>query len=287
MNSAAVDFGIDGTAHSAKSNNATLVTDEVLDIGLSRTGSGAIVVRPAIVAAVPFVLTNAGNGSEAFTLAGAINGLSASVTGFAVDRNGDGTYDPAVDSAITPGTATPALDPGASLQLFALVEADAPAGDGILEIRSHAVTGSSVPGTVFVGRGDGGADAIVGATTAAAAISVPLAAGTDSTSVVLDKSQIILASDGSSNAVHGATVTYTIAAHFAGQGHVRGSVLSDPIPDGTDYVPGSLRLDGLALSDAVDGDAGSADAAGTGVSVMLGDVAAPALRTVRFQVTIK
>ena len=95
----------------------------------------------------------------------------------------------------------------------------------------------------------------------------------------------MLAADGSANPTHGATVTYTIAARFAGDGQARGATVSDPIPDGTAYVPGSLRLDGTALSDAADADAGTADAAG--ITVALGTVAAPALRTISFQVTIK
>ncbi|MEI9849934.1 MAG: hypothetical protein WDN24_02545 [Sphingomonas sp.] len=58
-----------------------------------------------------------------------------------------------------------------------------------------------------------------------------------------------------------------------------------PSPPGTDYVPGSIRLDGTALTDAADADAGSFD--GAGVRVALGDVAAPATRRIEFQVKIQ
>jgi len=285
VNSAQAAFSLGGAASSAASNAATLVTLETLDIALARTGSDPIVLRPSVVTPIPFTLTNAGNGSEAFTLAGTIAGIGATITGYAIDRNGDGKYDPAVDTAIAIGANTPPLDSGASLALLVLVESDAPANGGTLTLSSHAVTGSGAPGTIFAGKGDGGVDAIVGTTTAAATLSIPLTAGTDATAVVLDKSQAILAFDGSASAVSGAIVTYTIAAHFSGSGLAKGGVLSDPIPDGTAYVPGSLRLDGAVLTDASDADAGSADAAG--ISVALGDVAAPALRTISFQVTIK
>ena len=54
----------------------------------------------------------------------------------------------------------------------------------------------------------------------------------------------------------------------------------------TTYVAGSLRLDGIALSDPTDGDAGAFDPNSRTVSVALGDAAAAAIRTVSFQVRI-
>jgi len=62
------------------------------------------------------------------------------------------------------------------------------------------------------------------------------------------------------------------------------AVIADAIPAGTIYVPGSLKLDGAAVSDTGDGDAGVFD--GQRVSVRLGNVASPAVRTVSFQVRI-
>jgi uncharacterized repeat protein (TIGR01451 family) len=85
--------------------------------------------------------------------------------------------------------------------------------------------------------------------------------------------------------VRGATVTYSIASTFGGTGLFRTARLADPVPAGTTYLPGSLKLDGTPLSDASDGDAGSFD--GAAVRVALGDVAAPATHTIQFQVTIQ
>ena len=285
VNSASVAASIGGSSVTATSNSATITTDEVLDVGLARIGSEPIILRPGIVTAIPFVLTNAGNGSEVFTLTGVPSGIAATLMSFAIDRDGNGKFDAADDTVIAPGNPTPALGPGSSLPLFALVEADAPNGDGSVQIASHAITGSGRRGTVFTGRGDGSVDAIVGPTTAAAEIRIPLVSGADNTTVMLDKSQVVLAADGSSNPTQGATITYSIVARFDGQGDARGSVLSDPIPIGTAYVPGSMLLDGVALTDAADGDRGTAS--DTGISVALGDVAAPARRTISFQVKIK
>ena len=56
------------------------------------------------------------------------------------------------------------------------------------------------------------------------------------------------------------------------------------IPAGTTYRPGTLTLEGGALSDAADADAG--EFTGTGIAVRLGTVAGGGARTVTFQVAI-
>jgi uncharacterized repeat protein (TIGR01451 family) len=103
-------------------------------------------------------------------------------------------------------------------------------------------------------------------------------------SVELSKSQSVTDRLGRPRAIKGAVVTYSLAAKLRGHGVAGDLAITDPIPSGSSYVPGSLRLDGAALSDADDSDAGRADA--QGVLVRLGAVSAPALRTVTFQVLI-
>jgi len=60
--------------------------------------------------------------------------------------------------------------------------------------------------------------------------------------------------------------------------------IGDTIPDGTTYQSGSLTLDGAALTDAADGDAGSASS--SGIAVGLGTQAPGTSRTVTFTVKI-
>jgi hypothetical protein len=60
--------------------------------------------------------------------------------------------------------------------------------------------------------------------------------------------------------------------------------VSDPVPAGTTYKPGSLTLEGAPLTDAADADSGSFT--GAAVNVALGTVAAGATRTITFQVKI-
>ena len=94
----------------------------------------------------------------------------------------------------------------------------------------------------------------------------------------------MLAPDGSAMLVRGTIITYTLVARFDGSGTARAIQVADPIPSGTRYIPGSLTLDDILLSDAVDTDAGAFD--GSSIAVALGDVRA-ATRTIRFKVRIQ
>jgi uncharacterized repeat protein (TIGR01451 family) len=171
--------------------------------------------------------------------------------------------------------------------LLVLLQGDAARAGTALTITARAVTGSGRPGTTFAGTGDGSCDAIVGRTTAGATLSLPLASAQASAfpDATVTKSQSVRAPDGGDQPVRGAVVTYTLEAQFAGSGVARGARFADPLPAGTLYVPGSLRLDGEPLTDPADGDAGAFD--GTAVQIALGDIVTPAARSFSFQVTIK
>jgi len=263
------------------SNPATFLVVERLDVSLARIDDAAVTVTPEGVA-IPFVLSNGGNGTEAFDITATLSDPTARIRLIAVDRDGDGRFDPAVDTALNPAR-TPRLEPGESLRLIAILDPATPdVTVAALELAARATTGSGPEGTVFTGRGDAGSDAVTGQTGAIARLVVPIGPGR-SPVPVLAKSQTIRAPDGSANPVAGAIVTYRLDARFAAAtAAVR---IEDPIPAGTAYVPGSLMLDGARLSDVTGDDAGNADAAG--IAVTLGDIPAAATRIVQFQVSIQ
>lgn len=278
-NVAALHYQVDGVQQTAASNPATLMVAERLDLTLARGGTDAVALATG-ASAVAFVLANTGNGTEAFRLDATLDAGASRVRLIALDADGDGRFDPAIDTAVTEGR-TGALPAGGSLRLLVVVDtAGVPTG-GSLSLAAHALTGSGQPGATFAGQGDDGSDAVVGRTGAAAAVSVPLTAA--AAAPTLAKSQSVLAPDGSARAMRGAVITYTLAAQFPGA--TEGAVIADPIPAGTTYLPGSLTLDGAALTDAADGDRGQVRA--DGVSVALGTVAAAVTHTVRFNVTIQ
>lgn len=280
VNVAQAQGSVSGNPVAAASNLASFLVAERLDVALTsgdrRTPS-----------TLPATLVNRGNGGEAFAVAvTAPDGVA--IRGIAIDVDGDGAYDPAHDTLLTQGT-TPALDPSATLPLLVLIDAAASAGRAAtVTLTTRAVTGSGAPGTVVTGGGDGGSDAVVGPTGAIARVEFPLDPAAAATPTLL-KSQSVRAPDGSTQPVAGAIVTYTLQATFADR---RVAVrIDDPIPAGTRYVAGSLTLDGAALTDAADGDAGTADGASVGVA--LGNIVAPAnpatsiTHTVQFQVVLQ
>lgn len=270
------------------SNPAAIRIDELLDIALA-TEAASAGTSPTGPVATAFTLTNRGNGSEAFVLAGVITGTGTSINAFAIDSDGNGVYDAGTDTPIANQGTTPALAAGASLSLFVLVGGESGDFSDLLTITARALTGSGVPGAAFNGAGDQGCDAIVGLTTAAATLTLPLRSQGPGrvADPSLIKSQSVQVLGGGSQAVAGSIITYTIDASFTGP--ALAARISDPLPLGTDYVPGSLHLDGVALSDAADGDAGSFDGAEIRVALgdVLGDVLAPANRRLQFQVIIK
>lgn len=279
-----------GDEASIDSNIVTLKVDELLDVSVAWSD-------PSDVAAsaggggqrLKFTVTNGGNGTESFTLGTLASGggddFDPSVTSVVLDSNGNGAYDAGVDTVYASGSNDPQLDPDQSITVFVLSSIPAGAGDGQrgrVDLTAVAKTGSGTPGASFAGQGQGGGDAVVGAT------------GADSeddgyyrvakASVAFVKSAAVADAFGGAAAAPGSTVTYTLAATVSGTGSLANLRVSDPVPAGTTYKPGSLTLEGAPLTDSADADSGSFT--GTAIDVGLGTVAAGATRTVTFQVKI-
>lgn len=250
-----------------------MLVAERLDVRLVRESDGPVALDTGL-AAIPFILTNADNGRESFAITASLSTAGGTPT-LAIDSDGDGQYDATRDAAIVDGI-TPVLEPGTTLRLFAVV--DGSASDSLV-VTARAVTGSGTTGRSFDGQGDGGADAVVGPTGAAASVTVPLRpAGADP---VLIKTQSV--ADASGGARRGSVITYTLEARFPGG--ARDAVIADRIPDGTAFVPGSLRVDDAVLTDGADSDSGRFD--GAGIAVALGDVPATSIHVVQFKAQIQ
>lgn len=279
-NSAFVDYRIEQTTGRLLTNMVSTKVDELLDLSLVVQDKPPFRTRNGKWIAIPILLTNTGNGTEAFILEASITGSDDQVEGFVPDT---GSVD--VDgSQLLAGGLTPPLAPGESLALLLLIR---PVGDSIegqITLSAHAATGDGVPATDFASRGDGGTDAIVGKSGALVRLALDMPAMLRPLAlksiVTLEKAQAVLAPDGSDRAVHGATITYTITARVVGATPISGAVIADPIPAGAEYVPASLVLDGTPVPDG-----GHLDS--TGVLVALGDVSEAAPRTLSFKVRIR
>jgi uncharacterized repeat protein (TIGR01451 family) len=271
------------------SNKVTVKVDELLDVAVTTLSTAPATGTAATPAVLIYSVTNSGNGPEAFNLAAnpkiSGNGFDGTIKSVVLDTNNNGVYDPGVDTVLTAGAATPILAPDKTVKIFVLVTLPAGATDAEtsqVRLTASAVTGTGTPGTSFADKGEGGGDAVVGLTTASdnslAALVASLA------NVTLTKSATILDPFGTAKSVPGAVVTYSLAAKVTGSGAVDGLHVIDTIPDGTTYVPGSLKLDTAALTDAADADAGTGTA--SGIDVTLGKIAGGNTRTVVFAVKI-
>jgi uncharacterized repeat protein (TIGR01451 family) len=225
-------------------------------------------------------IVNLGNGPEGFAITVdetlGDDDFDPTVTEVVLDTNGNGQYDPLEDEVYRPG-AEPELNPDEGIDIFVMTKVPVGAVDrerGVLRIDVASTTGTGERGLVFEDAGHGGVDAMLGETGGQVRNDVTLI--TLLNMPVLEKAQLIEGGDGS-----GAVITYTLTADFRGAA-AKDAVLSDPIPAGTTYVPGSLALSGTALTDFAGDDAGAFD--GEAIAVTLTETTIP--QTVTFQVMV-
>ncbi|MFA5516570.1 MAG: hypothetical protein WDA20_09815 [Desulfuromonadales bacterium] len=288
-NQASVSFVVDTATIQQNSNAVTLQVAEVLNLTLQWQDSSNILAKSEETDKVAtFLLTNTGNGSEAFTLT-VDNGVAGdqfdpTLAGVYLDSNGNGLYDAGTDTLYTAGGNDPVLAADGSIRLFILNDIPAGLVDGNLgqsRLSAAANTGTGAPGTAFPGAGDGGINAVVGSSGGAAADEATLQIAAVDVAVV--KSALVADPYGGSEPMPTAFITYSVAVTVTGSGTAQSVTVTDPIPANTTFVAGTLKLDGGALTDAVDGDAG--EVVGGIVTVRLGDLQDTA-KTVAFQVTI-
>ena len=295
-NTATVDFDLAGTPISLTSNTTTVTVVERIDV-LTTLQSGQIQVaandtnQPLL-----FTVTNIGNGTESFLLdidsviAGSdFDPVPSAPDSIYLDSDGDGIYNPANDTPYVQGGNDPDLAADESIGVFLLNDIPGTVINGDIgqsQLTATSATGTGLPGTVYSGQGDGNVDAVIGVTEGdSAAIGEYLVSD-----VMLDiiKSQLVTDQFGGAEPIPGATITYTVTVEVTSTGTATASVLGDPIPTNSTYVPASISLNGVGLSDAPDADEGELDTSGAPtVVVRLGDLTLlSGLQTVVFQVTI-
>lgn len=294
-NTAVVSYEVVGTPQTISSNTVTLTVAEVLDVDVTLLSGPVSVVSGAGTQELLFVVTNTGNGTEAFVLAidNALSGddfdpVESTPAAIYFDTDGSGDFS-ADDIPYTPGINDPVLAPDASIDVLLVNDIPAALADGAIglsELSAAALTGTGAPGDRFPGDGDGGIDAVVGTSGADDAISGQYVLSDIQLAVV--KSATVLDPFGGTDPVPGAAITYRIVVTPTGSQTATNTVIADPIPANTSYVPESITLNGGALTDAADADAGAYTAAPTPeVSVSLGDlIETDGVQTIEFTVTI-
>jgi uncharacterized repeat protein (TIGR01451 family) len=293
-NTAQVTYSIGATSTTATSNTVSVRVAETLDVVVTLQTPTVTVTGGATQQELVYRVTNTGNGPEAFSL------VMTSVLGgddfdpvaatpaiyFDTDASGDLS---AGDTPYVIGTNDPNLNADAFVTVLVVNDIPAAVVDGnrgFSRLTATSRTGSGAPGTAFAGQGVGGTDAVVGTTGATA-----LTPGTylvSGVTVNAVKSQVVVDQFGGARPVPGARVNYSIAVSATGTGTAAGAVFSDNIPPNTTYVPRTLRLNGAALTDGADIDAGDyAATPAARVRVTLGNLTqASGSQTITFAVTI-
>jgi uncharacterized repeat protein (TIGR01451 family) len=293
-NQAQVSYILGGVPGTGLSNATTFLVAEVIDLNVTLQSSTVAVTSGDTNRTLLFTLTNTGNGSETFPLAldnlvagDDFDPLAAS-TAIYFDTDADGALS-ASDTAYVAGSNDPTLAADGAVAVLLVNNIPAALGDGAIgrsRLLARAATGTGAPGAIFAGLGAGGTDAVAGANGGQAN-----AAGTYQVSendVILTKSAIVSGVAGGTAAVPGARITYQIVVNVSGSAPAANFVLTDAIPAGTTFAGGSLLLNGVALTDAADADAGEFQGgAAPVVRVSLGDLTpAAGPQTVAFTVTI-
>ena len=295
QNTAQVSYSVGSSNLTATSNTSTIQVAERLDAVLTLAATTVQVSPGANGRALVFTLTNTGNGSERFHLtalsAGVANDdfdptLATPAIYFDTDNSGDFSGG---DVAYNPGVNDPLLAADASVRLLVInnIPNTVVNGNrGRSQLTAAAATGTGTPGTAFPGQGDGGVDAVTGTTGGDSVLfGEYLVADVQLTAV---KSQTILDQFGGARPLPGARINYQIVVTPSGSGTATNAAVNDLIPANTTYVANSLQLNGAALSDTADSDAGTfVSAPAAEVRVTLGNLtSASGAQTVQFAVTI-
>ena len=280
-NMALIDYTVGGTDGNLSSNTDQFIIDRVVDIKIDWEDAAPIEVAAGDHDRVlTFLLTNLGNGDENITLGYEHNATSLFVPQgvWIYQDDGDGLFDPTKDSNIS--RVSLGADLNATLFLVGTIPDDnttVPGNQSYEAIRASSDS-NATPGADRQHQLD-----------------VVIRQGVDVDTgswvvrnywLVTDKNATIHSED---NATHtGTRITYTIDCYI--DGNVTGKTISnmvvtDNIPANTRYVPGSLRLDAAALTDAVDGDHGECNT--TQITVRVGTLSGSGHKKVHFDVEVE
>jgi uncharacterized repeat protein (TIGR01451 family) len=293
-NVAIVNFEIGGISGTQNSNTVTMTVLERLDVIVTLQSPQVLVASSQANRSLLFTLTNTGNGNDEFELF-----IDSTLTGddfdpvpatpaiyYDTDASGDFT---AGDVAYVPAGNNPQLAADESVDMLLVNDMPPVLTDGWLgrsQLTATTTAGTGLPGESLAGQGDGGLDAVLGASGGtAAALGEYLVSDV---AVSVQKSVLVSDPFGGTEATTGATLTYTISVEVMNSGTASASVFTDPIPQFSTYVADSLLLNGASLTDAIDADVGELDTSGPpAVVVRLGDLTqASGIQTIEFKATI-
>jgi uncharacterized repeat protein (TIGR01451 family) len=193
-----------------------------------------------------FRVCNTGNTPDFYTIASAEVSAPAALVSLHFDVDASGTLDGGDRPVTLDSTMSPRLARGQCVGVLAVVDVNAGRVGEQLTIR--IVARSSVADALNAGAQDAGT--IVNAYGNGARLTAPSDPSLPPVKLVEGEESVTTSP--------GQVLNYTITFRNSGDTLARNVVLRDDLPAGLDYLVGTLRLNGRSLSDAADGDEGSA-----------------------------
>ena len=174
-NQATATYTVGATTGLTETSNMTTSTvDELLNVTVVSQDGSPVTVNPSNTNEVlTFLVTNTGNGTEAFTLDAnsdmAGDDFNPTLVNVYLDDGNDNWDGTGTETLYNPGTNDPSLAADADITVFVLNDIPGSLNDGDegyseLTADANTITGASTAGTVYSGAGDGGVDAVVGNT---------------------------------------------------------------------------------------------------------------------------
>jgi len=314
-NTATVNYSVNAVAQPAiTSASADFVVDRLINLTMTAPATYVNVTPGTANNAIPFTLTNTSNAPLNFVLAGANNptdpyggtdNFNPTTIAVFVDANGNGTYEPAIDTATTVDT----LAADASIKIFIVSTIPGGQANGsiaalTMTATAHETTangggaltqsaGADVAATVQTVFGDA-----AGATDAArdAAFSATGAFKVQSANVTVAKTETIISDpiNGTTNPKHipGAISEYQVVVTNAAGASVAATTITvtDAMPANVTFQANTygagdgIQVDGVAQTNAADADQGTF-AANT-VTVTIPSLAPGASSTIKFRVSV-
>jgi len=293
-NTAVVTYSVGTVTATTTSNPTTVTVAEILDVVVTLQTPNVPVVPGATQQEMLYRVTNAGNGPEAFllTMTSAIGGddfdPTAAAPSIYFDTDASGDLSPG-DVPYVAGSNDPLLNADAFVGVLVVNDIPTSVGDGDRgrsSLTAAARTGTGTAGFEYAGAGVGGTVAVVGTTEGdGVATGEYLVSG-----ISLDAAKSATVADqfGGTRPIPGARINYSIVVTATGSGSAISTLFSDAIPANTTYVPGTLTLNSVSLSDGTDADAGEFTTTPSArVRVQLGTLTtASGPQTIQFAVTI-
>jgi uncharacterized repeat protein (TIGR01451 family) len=302
-NTVSVSFVQGGVTQTTTAGNSFMVDRAINEVVTKN--SDASTAPTSTNVALSFLVSNTSNTSMRFALSEVskpTNTWTMNNVRIYRDNNNSGAWDAGDTLYADAGTFG---DVASGVSVTVLIVADAPASLTIGQTALYDLVATAVDaGTLNIsiqtmGPNTAGIDTVFldvagsavgdGARDGKHSASGAFSATSSAVNVNLTKTVTTLDQWGGNLPIPGAILRYVIVATTMGSGTANNVVISDPLPLNTTYIANTLKLNGAAVTDIVDADAG--DVGGTtpsAVSVKLGNLTSvsPA-QTIQFDVRIQ